>query len=212
MNRVAAPRVSPSMVIACIALLVALGGTSVAAVSVLVPRNSVGSPQVIDSSLLRKDFRRGQIPAGATGPRGPVGPAGAAGPAGANGAPGPSSAYSASVGTGPALGRSATTIATSPSLPAGKYVVWGKARFTSTPSDAVRCDLVFAGAPLDHSQIAVPSDTGARAGVGLALNGVVTLSATGTVDFRCEKDGGTGVNVASSNIKLIAIKVGDLTP
>jgi len=97
------------MVVACIALLVALGGTSIAAVSQLVPRNSVGAAQlqfgavtsakirenavnsakVANRSLLRADFAPGQLPAGPTGPQGPAGvagPAGAAGPAGVIGA------------------------------------------------------------------------------------------------------------------------------
>jgi hypothetical protein len=92
------------MVVACIALLVALGGTSVAAVGQLA-RNSVGpaqlqfgavtgpkirdnavtSPKVRNRSLLRADFAPGQLPAGPTGPQGPAGPAGAAGPAGPTG-------------------------------------------------------------------------------------------------------------------------------
>lgn len=95
-------RPSPAMVVACLALIVALGGTSVAAVTQLVPRNSVGprqiqfgavtgpkirnnaitSAKVRNRSLLRADFARGQLPAGPTGPAGPAGPAGAAGPAG----------------------------------------------------------------------------------------------------------------------------------
>jgi hypothetical protein len=94
-------RPSPAMIVACLALLVALGGTSVAAVSQLA-RNSVGTPQLrngavtnpkiannaINSakvrprSLLRSDFAAGQLPAGPVGPQGPAGPAGAAGPAG----------------------------------------------------------------------------------------------------------------------------------
>lgn len=101
-------RPSPAMVVACIALLVALGGTSVAAVSQL-SRNSVGtlqlrngavtnvkirnnaitSAKVRNRSLLRADFAPGQLPAGPTGPQGPAGPAGpagAAGPAGVIGA------------------------------------------------------------------------------------------------------------------------------
>jgi hypothetical protein len=49
------------MVVAMIALLVALGGTSFAAVSKLLPANSVGSAQVIDNSLLAKDFKSGQL-------------------------------------------------------------------------------------------------------------------------------------------------------
>jgi hypothetical protein len=99
-------RPSPAMVVACVALTVALGGTSVAAVSQLVPRNSVGprqlqfgavtgpkirnnavtSAKVRNRSLLRADFAPGQLPAGPTGPQGPAGPAGAAGPAGPAGA------------------------------------------------------------------------------------------------------------------------------
>ena len=95
MRRIVHRRPSAALVVACIALLVALGGTSVAAVSQLVPRNSVGTVQlrsnavisakVKNRSLLAVDFRRGQIPVGPTGPAGPAGapgPAGAAGPAG----------------------------------------------------------------------------------------------------------------------------------
>lgn len=101
-------RPSPAMIVACLALLVALGGTSVAAVSQLA-RNSVGTPQLRNSavtnakvrnnainsakvrprSLLRSDFAAGQLPAGPVGPQGPggpAGPAGAAGPAGVIGA------------------------------------------------------------------------------------------------------------------------------
>lgn len=94
-------RPSPAMVVACVALVFALGGTSVAAVSALAPNsvgprqlrtgavtrakirnNAVTSTKVANRSLLRGDFAPGQLPAGPTGPQGPVGPAGAAGPAG----------------------------------------------------------------------------------------------------------------------------------
>ena len=98
-------RPSPAVVVACLALLVALGGTSIAAVSQLVPRNSVGPAQLQDAavtnakirsnavnsakvanrSLLRSDFASGQLPAGPVGPQGPAGPAGPAGAAGAAG-------------------------------------------------------------------------------------------------------------------------------
>ena len=96
MNRFRKLRPTPSMVIACAALLVALAGTSVAAVSIVIPRNSVGSLQlrpnavnsskVLNGSLLKADFRAGQIPAGPAGPQGPAGPAGPAGATGAAGA------------------------------------------------------------------------------------------------------------------------------
>lgn len=83
-------RPSPATVIACIALVVALGGTGYAAVTL--PANSVGTAQlkknavtslkVKNGSLLSADFKAGQIPAGPAGPAGAAGQAGAAGPAG----------------------------------------------------------------------------------------------------------------------------------
>jgi hypothetical protein len=85
-------------VISLIALFVALGG---GAYALTLPRNSVGtkqlkkravttpkirrgavtSPKVKDRSLLAKDFRAGQLPAGPQGPQGPQGPTGPAGTA-----------------------------------------------------------------------------------------------------------------------------------
>lgn len=76
-------RPSPAMVIACLALLLALGGTGYAAIKL--PRNSVTTIQVKDRSLLARDFAAGQIPRGAVGPAGPAGPAGPTGPAGGAG-------------------------------------------------------------------------------------------------------------------------------
>jgi hypothetical protein len=98
-------RPSPAMVVACLALIVALGGTSVAAVTAI-PRNSVGTPQlraqavtgskvkngtlatadVKDGTLTAADFLAGQVPSGPTGPQGNPGPQGATGP---QGSPGP---------------------------------------------------------------------------------------------------------------------------
>ena len=104
-------------VMATIAVFVALGGGTYAAVTL--PRNSVGTPQlkgaavtatkvkndavtsrkIRDGSLLVKDFKAGQVPAGKTGARGEIGPTGppgepgAVGPAGPAGAPGPTAAF-----------------------------------------------------------------------------------------------------------------------
>ena len=93
MRRLSNRRPSPALVIASLALLVSLTGTSFAAVKALAPANSVAnssiranavtSPKVKDHSLLKKDFASGQIPAGPAGPAGAAGPAGPAGPAGA---------------------------------------------------------------------------------------------------------------------------------
>jgi hypothetical protein len=74
-------RPSPAMVIGCLALLLALGGTGYAASQAL-PRNSVTTVQVKDRSLLARDFKAGQLPRGPAGPAGPAGAQGPAGPAG----------------------------------------------------------------------------------------------------------------------------------
>jgi hypothetical protein len=95
-------RPSPALVVSVIALVVALGGTSYAAI--VLPANSVGmkqikknavtSAKVKNGSLLSADFRAGQLPAGATGAtgatglKGDKGTNGAAGPAGSPGVKG----------------------------------------------------------------------------------------------------------------------------
>ena len=92
-------------VVAYLALFIALGGSSYAAIRL--PANSVGSKQikpnavrssdVKNASLAAIDFKAGQLPAGPRGPQGPpggrgaTGPAGAPGPQGAKGDPCPSS-------------------------------------------------------------------------------------------------------------------------
>jgi hypothetical protein len=68
---------SPAMVVACTALLVSLGGVGYAAIRL--PANSVTSKQVKNYSLLKKDFKRHQLP---RGPRGLKGVQGARGPTG----------------------------------------------------------------------------------------------------------------------------------
>jgi hypothetical protein len=80
-------RPSPALVIACLALFVALGGTGYAAMKL--PANSVGSAQirknavtgakVKDGSLLAQDFRAGQLPAGVKGDKGDKGDQGVQG-------------------------------------------------------------------------------------------------------------------------------------
>jgi hypothetical protein len=68
--------------VAYVALLFALGGTSYAAATTLLPPNSVGSRQVINHSLLKKDFKSGQLPRGRQGPQGDIGETGDPGPPG----------------------------------------------------------------------------------------------------------------------------------
>ena len=92
---------SPAMIVACVALIVALGGVSYAAA--VLPKNSVGTAQlkskavsgeklkrnavtaakVKDGSLLAADFGPDQLPAGPQGPKGDKGVPGAKGETGA---------------------------------------------------------------------------------------------------------------------------------
>jgi hypothetical protein len=91
-------RPSPALVISCIALTVALGGTSYATVF-QVPRNSVGplqlknaavvnrkiannavtSAKVMNGTLVPADFKSSTLPSGPVGPAGPAGPPGLSG-------------------------------------------------------------------------------------------------------------------------------------
>ncbi|TMK92149.1 MAG: hypothetical protein E6G42_07800 [Actinobacteria bacterium] len=77
MTRIRRLAPSPALVVACLALVVALAGTGYAAIRL--PKDSVTTVQVKDFSLLSRDFKRGQLPAGKQGPPGPAGPAGPAG-------------------------------------------------------------------------------------------------------------------------------------
>ena len=77
------------MIVALLALFVALGGSSYAAIKVGsrqiadnsvrskdIRNNDIRSADVRNGTLLAKDFRRGQLPSGQPGPQGPAGPKG----------------------------------------------------------------------------------------------------------------------------------------
>jgi hypothetical protein len=75
-------RPSPAFVISVIALFVALGGSSYAALKISsknVVNNSLTTSDIKNRSLLKKDFRSGQLPRGAQGVQGAQGPSGRAG-------------------------------------------------------------------------------------------------------------------------------------
>jgi len=95
MKRFLHARPSPSMVVACAALFVSFSGVGYAAI--VLPANSVGTKQlkrnavtsakVKQHSLLRSDFKRGQVPQGPQGPQGIPGAQGIQGPKGDPGTP-----------------------------------------------------------------------------------------------------------------------------
>ena len=95
MNHLLRLRPSPAMVVASAALFVSLGGVGYAAI--VLPANSVGTKQlkrnavnsakVKKHSLLRSDFKRGQVPRGPQGLQGIQGAQGIQGPKGDPGTP-----------------------------------------------------------------------------------------------------------------------------
>ena len=134
-------RPSPALVVAGIALLFALGGTSFAAVSALAPnsvgpaqlkanavtnpkiannavnnaklaKNAVTSSKVANGSLTAADFAQGQIPAGPQGP------------AGKDGAPG-ISAYQIVTATSPSAPPAVTAQNVTATCPSGKKAIGG---------------------------------------------------------------------------------------
>jgi hypothetical protein len=209
------------MVVACLALLVALTGTSVAAVSQFVPRNSVGTAQlknnavartklrnnainsakVANRSLLAVDFAQGQIPAGPPGAQGPAGPAGAQGPIG------PSNAVFAQSGNNVLAWTGAVQVVQTLALPAGRWVVLSKALANSNDAanPSVDCTLVAGATVIDDGF------DGARVGPAAGDDreyftyfGAVELAAAGTVELRCTATGSG--NFLSR--RIVAIQVG----
>jgi hypothetical protein len=144
--------------IGVVALCIALSGTAYAAT---LPRNSVGgaqlkknavtAPKVKNRSLLRKDFARGQLPAGPRGPRGPNGTHGERGPRG------PAGATNVTVRVGPVepLGSStASCVAGERAVGGGGTATTGGVLWDSRPTQ-------LAGAPTSWDAQAVDRATGA---------------------------------------------------
>lgn len=79
--------------IALLALFLALGGTSFAAATIVLPKNSVGTKQIKNGAVTKAKINKKTIAAlkgnrGAAGPQGPAGPQGAQGIQGVKGDPG----------------------------------------------------------------------------------------------------------------------------
>jgi hypothetical protein len=179
------PRLSPATVIACIALMVALGGTGYAATSL--PANSVGTTQLKSSavtnskiasnavtstkvknhSLLGVDFASGQIPRGprgSVGPPGPAGAAGARGPTGPAGAPGSGAATQwALVGGGGGIVASSGGVSVQHPATGNYYVT-----FSST----------LTGKAILATQALTDTDSGTRGGLAVTICGGGTQGST----------------------------------
>jgi hypothetical protein len=163
----------PSLAISCAALVVALCGGGIAAAETL-GRNSVGTDQVINRSLLAVDFKAGELPKGEKGERGPrglTGPAGAVGktgPVGPGGSPGADGAVGPQGPTGP----TGPTGATGPAGLAGSLSSEYAYVYNRASTN------VFAG-------VAIPfSHTGAMSSGMSYAAGELTISVPGTYEIQ----------------------------
>jgi len=161
-------------VVATLCLFIVLGGGAYAATKL--PKNSIGASQiragavrsseVRDGSLLRKDFRAGEVPAGA---QGTAGPAGDRGPAGPQGPPGVAAQVACPSGTIAQSGFCFETAARAPAAWADAATACAAAgRRLATPSElwavAARADVLMDAAELTTT---VYTDTNGGTGYGL---------------------------------------------
>ncbi len=193
-----------SLLALCVSLL-ALTQRGTAA-EVALPPHSVGTAQLRNGavtaakvrahSLLKRNFKPGQLP---TGRRGLPGPAGPPGPVG------PSDGYSASlVGPAPVAVQETPAKLAELAIPqAGSYVISAKAYFESTGSGiaTITCTLDTLAGDLDAVQLLAGSPTPA------ALDVVHVYPGPGVVDLSCAARAAAEAHY----VRITAIRVGALT-
>lgn len=192
--RTEARKPSPAFVVAVLALFVALGGTSIAAIELA--RNSVlskhikngqvkradlaggavNSAKVANGSLLGLDFAPGQLPKGDKGDNGDRGVQGPPGVAVAR--------ESVPTGTGGPYSGGATlqTVATLSNLPAGSYVFVGYANLRASAPSATGCLILDDSDGTGNARQYIET---ADQYVNVAPSGAWTTSSTSDVTMKC---------------------------
>ena len=200
---------TPSFFISILALIVALGGVSYAAVQL--PKNSVGAKQlkkkavtaskikrnsittvkVKNRSLLAADFKEGQLPQGPQGPRGATGPQGTPGPMG------PAYRFDrVSVPLLPLTGDFQPVVTTS-ALPAGSYVLLSRANLLGDPAGAsIICSI--------GNDAAQGITLGVDQNIALSQTATLTLDTATAVTLNCRENSGA-VQVAQASITAIEV-------
>jgi hypothetical protein len=225
MRKLALRRPSPALVVACIALLVALGGTSIAAVT-QVPKNSVGANQLKSNAVTTPKIKNAAVNASkiannavvaakiasnaVTGPK--IAANAVTGEKIAEGSiaaadlasgvlPAPSAAFARFV-NGPVAVPDTIAELTNLSIPApGNYVITAKAVASGDGTVTCRTE---AGTDVDQSAANVGSSSPST----ITLLVVHNFTAAGTVSFRC---GRSGLPAEVAAVKIAAIGVGSLT-
>jgi hypothetical protein len=183
-------RPSAALVVAILALVMAMGGSAVAASLITSKQIKDGTIQPVDLSKQARAVlaaKASDLP----GPQGPVGAKGDKGDAGAQGAQGergPSDAV-ADFQSGAADWSASAAEVVSVQLPAGDYVVSAD---TTADNDSkgdaeVSCDLELGGTVVARAQhLVLAGDGGAGERQTVAVTGAGTLAAAGTAALRCE--------------------------
>jgi hypothetical protein len=195
-------RPSPALVIACAALLIALTGTSIAAVEATVPKNSVGSAQLKNNAVTAAKIASNAVTAAkiasnaVTSAKVQNGTLVAA-DLQSGVLPAPVNAF-VRFQNGPiSIPASSTTLSTLSIPEAGNYLISGKAYVAGVGTNPATCRLT-AGGDFDEAH--------ATSGNTLSLIVGHNFTAAGTVEFSC-----SGGVLNANFIKIAAIKVAGLT-
>jgi hypothetical protein len=207
---------SPAMVIACAALLVALTGTSIAAVEASVPKNSVGSAQLKNNAVTAAKIASNAVTAAKIASNAVTGAKIAANAVtGAKVADGslvaadfgagqlPADAYARFLDGPIVIPASSTSIATLTIPQAGMYLLFGKLYATGPLATVVTCRLDATG-DFDQSEASISSGSPASLSLMVAHN----FTAASTVNLLCS---GSVPGAAANFIKLSAIRLASLT-
>jgi hypothetical protein len=190
-------------VMATLGVFIALGGTSYA-VSKL-PRNSVGTAQVRDGSLQRRDL--------AVSARGSRGPRGSQGPGGSPGERGPSSVRIATPGDGVALAGAAgvqTEVRRMDGVPAGAWLLsfLGSPRLTADTGLHTICDLKVNGDVKASGATVVGNSANASQEAELIVETALTQASPFNITVDCSQNSLSSPTVVLNRPQIVAVQVG----
>jgi hypothetical protein len=187
-------RITPSLVISIIALSVALGGASYAALKI--PRNSVGVGQLKKNSVSAPKMRTGSVNSAKVKDRTIRARDLAPGVI-----PGETWRGDRDVSTLLDLTGDMQELASTPTLPAGSYVIWARANIVGS---AAASTLICSVASDAAQNITVPSN----AVFPLSMSSTDVLEAPGQINLACNRSAGSP-QVAQAHV--IAMRVPKVT-
>ena len=191
-------------VVATLALFVALGGASYAALQL--PKNSVGTKQLKKNAVTAKKIAKGAVTKAKLSAEAASALTGPAGPKGDPGTPGPSEALTAEAAEEAVVDTVDSTQIASLALPAGQWILFSDLspeRSTGEPSAI--CYPSIGGTLGRTSRTKLAATTGDQA--GLVLVEPMTLSGPTEVAVRCEAHDGT-FTVYGEETTVVALRVG----